>query len=199
MKTALAAFLLLANLSVAAQYKAAAMKAPSASPLQKDLNRCLAELERVAVNTDSDIARLKTELPKSTWKTAWLSSRSRRQETHTADALQHNLENVVPAGIRDVQASRGSVAPAIKLYNDVNSTYELLDSLIGSTQNHAKNVDAAPLIADRTSMGRIRQNLSAYIQNASASMEAGSKSAANGQPVRKIVVDDNVPDKTAKK
>ncbi|PYP88211.1 MAG: hypothetical protein DMG65_15510 [Candidatus Angelobacter sp. Gp1-AA117] len=200
MKTSLIAVLILSLcLGASAAHKKKSGSSPTPT-LRRDLSSSLNELQRVASATDKDIAGLGTDKPKSSWKTLWISSGSHKQQAQMAASLQRNLEMAMPELIRDVQASRGSFSSTFKLYNDLNAVHQTLESLVQSMDTHSKNPASISLANDLSTMGRIRQQLSSYIQDVSASMESGTKMASaapsgttvttvNG--VKKIIVDDN--------
>ena len=203
MKTSLVAvFVLSLCLGATAAHKKKA-GASSVPPLRRDLNASLTELQRVAASTDKDIAGLGIDKPKSGWKTLWISGGSHKQQSEMAVSLQRNLEMAMPELVRDVQTSHGSFSSTFKLYNDLNAVHQTLESLVQSMDTHSKNPALASLANDLSAMGRIRQQLSSYIQDVSSSMETGSKVASvsasaptmttNGK-VKKIIVDDNEPD-----
>lgn len=199
MKTSLVAvFILSLCLSASAAHKK--KSGASAPPLRRDLSSSLTELQRVASATDKDIASLGVDKPKSNWKTLWISNGSHKEQAQMAASLQRNLEMAMPDLIHDVQTSRGSLSSTFKLYNDLNAVHQTLESLVQSMDTHSKNSVTASLTDDLSTMGRIRQQLSSYIQDVSASLESGTKVASaasagtsvttvNG--VKKIIVDDN--------
>ena len=201
MKTSLIAVFILSLSLGAAAYKKKAAPAPAA-PLR--LSSSLLELQRVASATDKDIASLGIDKPKSNWKTLWISSGSHKQQSEMAVSLQRNLETAMPELIREVQTSHGSISSTFKLYNDLNAVHQTLGSLVGSLDTHSKNPVPASLANDLSTMGRIRQQLSSYIQDVTASMESGVKTpyaasstpaaSTNPQLPKKIIVDDNEPD-----
>ena len=203
MKTSLIVVFILSLSLGAAAYKKKAVSA-STTPLRHDLSSSLLELQRVASATDKDIASLGIDKPKSNWKTLWISGGSHKQQSEMAVSLQRNLETAMPELIREVQASRGSVSSTFKLYNDLNAVHRTLGSLVESLNTHSKNTVPASLANDLSTMGRIRQQLSSYIQDASASLESGGKvsytssstpaASSSQQLPKKIIVDDNEPD-----
>src|SRR5438552_18020991 len=203
MKTSLIVVFILSLSLGAAAYKKKAVSA-STTPLRHDLSSSLLELQRVASATDKDRASLGIDKPKSNWKTLWISSGSHKQQSEMAVSLQRNLETDMPELIREVQTSRGSVSSTFKLYNDLNAVHQTLGSLVGSLDTHSKNPVPASLANDLSTMGRIRQQLSSYIQDVTASMESGVKTpyaasstpaaSTNPQLPKKIIVDDNEPD-----
>lgn len=142
-----------------------------------------------------------------------------------ATSLQRNLAYALPGLIHDVQSSRGSLSTTFKLYDDVSLVCEAMDSLINASEAAGKKNEAAPLGDDYSSLTRIRRSLSAYIQQASASWETHGKAPyaalsappaqqsqrtapsatrsasqsstqiVNDQGVKKIIVDDTIPEK----
>jgi hypothetical protein len=190
-----------------------------------DLNTALIDLDRVSQATQNDIANMHVEKWKSGWKPGFLKGNSHQAEAQqAATSLQRNLAYALPGLIHDVQNSRGSLSTTFKLYDDVSLVCEAVDSLINASEAAGKKSEAAPLGEDYSALTRIRRSLSAYIQQASASWEnhgkapyaalsappvqqsprvASSPSTAqssgprvvNDQGVKKIIVDDTVPEK----
>jgi hypothetical protein len=188
-----------------------------------DLNTALIDLDRVSQATQNDIANMHVEKWKSGWKPGFLKGNSHQAEAQqAATSLQRNLAYALPGLIHDVQNSRGSLSTTFKLYDDVSLVCEAVDSLINASEAAGKKNEAAPLGEDYSALTRIRRSLSAYIQQASASWEnhgkapyaalsappvqqsprAASPSAqssgprvVNDQGVKKIIVDDTVPEK----
>lgn len=189
-----------------------------------DLNTALIDLDRVSQATQNDIANMHVEKWKSGWKPGFLKGNSHQAEAQqAATSLQRNLAYALPGLIHDVQNSRGSLSTTFKLYDDVSLVCEAVDSLINASEAAGKKSEAAPLGEDYSALTRIRRSLSAYIQQASASWEnhgkapyaalsappaqqtprATSSSSAqssgprvvNDQGVKKIIVDDTVPEK----
>jgi hypothetical protein len=185
-----------------------------------DLNAALIDLERIAQATQNDIANLQVEKWKSGWKTGFLKDGSHKEQAQqAARSLQRNLSSALPGLIRDVQTSRGSISATFKLYDDVSLVVEAVDSLITASEAAGKKADAAPLNDDYSALTRIRRSLSTYIQQASASWEikgkapyaalavpsaqpaapqvkpSSSTQVVTEQGVKKIIVDDTVPEK----
>src|ERR1043166_2526209 len=187
-----------------------------------DLNTALIDLDRVSQATQSDIANMHVEKWKS-WKPGFLKGNSHQAEAQqAATSLQRNLAYALPELIHDVQNSRGSLSTTFKLYDDVSLVCEAVDSLINASEAAGKKNEAAPLGEDYSAFTRIRRSLSAYIQQASASWENHGKApyaalsappaqqsprttsssaqssgprVVNDQGVKKIIVDDTVPEK----
>ena len=166
------------------------------APAWTDVNGSLERLEQVRAAAEADIADLDVGRWKTGWKTAWLKSSSHKQQAvGLAASLEHNLRDAMPDLIRDAQNSRGGVGATFKLYNNVNVVYESLESLVEITNSYGRKGESAQIAADYAALGRLRQELSGYIQQTAASLE----------PVRpvtlpkKIIVDDNVPEKGHKK
>jgi len=188
-----------------------------------DLNTALIDLDRVSQATQSDIANMYVEKWKSGWKPGFLKGNSHQAEAQqAATSLQRNLAYALPGLIHDVQNSRGSLSTTFKLYDDVSLVCEAVDSLINASEAAGKKNEAAPLGDDYSAFTRIRRSLSAYIQQASASWENHGKApyaalsappaqqsprttsssaqssgprVVNDQGVKKIIVDDTVPEK----
>ena len=169
----------------------------------------LADLERVSSATDNDIADMNAGRH-SGWLSAlkfWHRDPPRSPQADQISAsLQHNLRDAMPGLIHDAQ-STGAFASNFKLYNNLSVVCELLDSLVAATKSEGKN---NPLANDSAAMGRIRQQLATQILVSAAALDSRGKApytwsaysgSGNGNKVKRIVVDDTVPQKksTAKK
>ena len=225
MKNALAAFALISfSLAVssnlpAQQHGTQRTQVATAGAGRTDLNTALIDLDRVSQATQNDIANMHVEKWKSGWKPGFLKGNSHQAEAQqAATSLQRNLAYALPELIHDVQNSRGSLSTTFKLYDDVSLVCEAVDSLINASEAAGKKNEAAPLGDDYSALTRIRRSLSAYIQQASASWENHGKAPyaalstppaqqspraaqssgpriVNDQGVKKIIVDDTVPEK----
>jgi hypothetical protein len=196
--------LALAAPATSAQKKRKKPAAPAAATaVVSPLDPTLADLERVSAATQSDLAELKAEKRSVSWKTAWRfwhRESSHSQKTQEAAAsVQRNLHDAVPGLVQDARTS-GSFSATFKLYNDLSVLCELLDSLADSTKVEGKKADG-PLANDSAAMGRIRQDLATFVEQKAAALDstgtppyAWPSTASNGN-VKKIIVDDNVPEK----
>jgi len=186
-----------------------------------DLNTTLIDLERIAQATQNDIANMQVEKWKAGWKSGFLKDGAHKdQAQQAAGSLQRNLANALPGLIRDVQSSRGSISTSFKLYDDVSLVCEAVDSLISASEASGHKSDAAPLVDDYSALTRVRRSLSAYIQQAASAWETKGKApvaalstpsvqpapqraasaspapqVVNDQGVKKIIVDDTIPEK----
>src|SRR4029077_16514327 len=186
-----------------------------------DLNTALIDLERISQATQNDIANLQVEKWKAGWKSGFLKDGGHKdQARQAAGSLQRNLANALPGLIRDVQTSRGGLPATFKLYDDVSLGVEAVDSLISASEASGRKSDAAPLVDDFSALTRVRRSLSAYIQQAAFALEtkgkapyaalstpsvqsAPQRAAASAsapqivtdQGVKKIIVDDTIPEK----
>lgn len=172
----------------------------AAAPERPNLDGTMFDLQRITVATDSDIADLDIDKWKAGWRTAWLKNGSRKhQAEQVAESLRRNLKDAVPDLITGVQSSRGSVSATFKLYNDLNLVVESLDSLIEATRSYGKKGESGPLANDFAALGRVRQDLSSYIQQTAASLEPKMKVPGSTPPSssthlpKKVVIDDNAP------
>jgi hypothetical protein len=174
----------------------------AAAPERSNLDATLFDLQRITVATDSDIADLDVNHWRAGWRSVWLKSGSRkRQAEEVSDSLRRNLKDAVPDLITDVQNSRGSVSTTFKLYNDLNLVVESLDSLIEVTKSYGRKGESGPLANDYAALGRLRQDLSSYIQQTAASLEPRMRTPGSASPVpsssallpKKVVIDDNAP------
>jgi hypothetical protein len=159
------------------------------APAWNDVNGSLARLEQVRAATEADVADLEVNKWRSGWKSAWLKSSSRKEQAEgLAASIQRNLTDAMPGLIHDAQASHGGIGATFKLYNNVNVVYESLESLVDVANSYGRKGESSQISADYAALGRLRQELSGYIQQTAASLEPRP-----GNLPRKIVIDDNAP------
>lgn len=187
-------FVLVFSIGSSAQARPA--EAPSVA---RNLNSTLTELLRVAPATiqDLDLAH-QQQGGKLHWVTFW--RRDKVHNTELVDALRRNLQFAVPNLIHDTQASGGNLSTTFKLYRDLTTVCESLDSLfpLGSRAN---TPEFTALNNDLSTLNRLREELSFYIQQTAASIESKHPQllSSAGQTPRKIIVDDNIPENSSPK
>jgi len=170
----------------------------SASPVARDLNSTLVELMRAAPATNQDLDYLQQHSGRLHWVTFWRGDKA--DKTQMTTALRRNLQFAVPNLIHDAQASGGSISTTFELYKDLAVVCESLDSLLppGSREG---NRDLTALSNDLSDMSRLREELSSYIKRTAASTESKNPQlvSSSGTTVKRIVVDDTIPEKPAPK
>lgn len=187
-------FVLALSVGLSAQSRPAA-----AAPVARDLNSTLAELTRVAPATSQDLDLAYQQQPGGVlrWVAFWRADRP--HDVQMAEALRRNLQFAVPNLVHDTQASGGSISTAFKLYNDLTVVCESLNSLLrpGSRESRA---DFRALNNDFYDMNRLKEELSAYIQQTAASVDSKNPQlmSSAGRPKR-IIVDDNIPENPSPK
>jgi hypothetical protein len=200
MKTALAVIVLFSlSLGLAAQSARTSgqqtTSQATAQPAGPDLNVLLADLQRLALTANGDIGKLRIEK----WKA---DGTQRQQMQQVADSLQRNISAAIPGLITDLQAAQGSVSKAFKLYHNLNVVYEFLNSLSEAAGAFGKREEYEPLATDASSLDKIRQNLSDYIEQRAVAMETPPKPATQAQTTqtpKKVVIDDSAPPKKTRK
>jgi hypothetical protein len=152
-----------------------------------DLNQIVAQIERVAMATNGDIAKLRIEK----WKT---DNQQRQQLQKVADSLQRNITDAVPGLIADVQNTHGSVSSSFKLYHNLNVVYEFLSSLADAAGAVGRKEEYEPLAQDAAELDSVRSSLSNYIEQTATSYESrmqnATKAAQQAPPPVKVIVDD---------
>ena len=202
--------LILASPAVSAQKSSVVRTQPLAAPAppvpSPALTSALNDLDRVSSATEVDIANMGSGGDKNdrNWRNAWRfwhpfsSSSHSPHDTEAAASLQHNLHDAMPGLIQDARTS-GTFATTFKLYNNLSVVCELLDTLVKSSRSDGGKGDTA-LANDSAAMGRIRQDLAAYVEQTAASLDSRGQYAtpstpATNKPPRRIVIDDSVPEK----
>ena len=164
----------------------------------RDLNATLAELLRVAPATNQDLSILQQHSGKFRSVTFWQGNKAHKVQMTTA--LRRNLEFAVPSLVQDAQASGGSISKTFALYKDLTVVCESLDSMLPSGSREG-NKDLAALNNDLSDMNQLKEELAAYIERTAASMENKNSPflPSGGRGVKKIIVDDTVPEKSSPK
>jgi hypothetical protein len=190
-----------------------AVPAVFAAPQQAarpDLNGTLAELQRISSATTSDIGNLRIDKWGAGWK-IWKGRGGQKKEDmeHVAATLQKNLTDAIPSLSKEVQAAHGTISTTFKLYRDVDVVYNYLGRLSEAAEANGKKEEYGPLADDVAALETVRAKLSAYIEQASASLESTGKlpamaataaPASRGPLPKKIIVDDPAAaKKTSKK
>jgi hypothetical protein len=196
--------LVLSAPSLCAQKVAPSSQLTTLTSSPSAMETVLADLERVTVATDNDIADMRQK--HGSWLTAWMFWRRESSLNPATDkmaaSLQRNLHSAMPGLIHDAQSSGGFFS-TFKLYNNLSVACEMLDSLVAVTKSEGKN---NPLANDSAAMGRIRQQLATQIELSAAALDSRGKApyswsasslSGNGGKVKRIVVDDTVPQKKA--
>lgn len=169
----------------------------AASSVARDLNSILVELMRAAPATNQDLGDLQHPGGRLHWVTFWQGDTGHKAQMTAA--LRRNLQFAVPNLIHDAQVSGGSISTTFELYKDLTVVCESLDSLLppGSRKG---NHELRALSNDISDMSRLREELSSYIQRTAASQENKNPQLMSaGTPVKRIVVDDTVPEKPSPK
>ena len=166
---------------------------PAAS---QNLDAILIEVQQTTQSANVNINRLRIDR----WKA---DSAEKAQLQQVADSLHKNITLAVPDLISEVRSSHGSVSSTFKLYHNINVVFEYLNQLTDAVGNLGKKEEFDPLNGDVAALDKARQHLSAYIEQAAASLENKVRTAAavatpapTPQPTpKKIIVDDDTPHK----
>jgi hypothetical protein len=185
-------FVLVFSIGLFAQPRPAAVST-SPSPVARDLNTTLAELMRAAPATSQDLTNLQQQGGRLRWVAFWRVDKA--QKAKITAALRRNLQFAVPDLIRDAQASGGSISTTFKLYRDLTVVCESLDSLLPPSSREGET-ELTALSNDLSDMNRLREELSSYILQTTASMESNAQLVSSaGRSPKRVIVDDNIPEK----
>lgn len=166
--------------------------AANVPPVVKDLSSSLFDVTRISAATDHDLAS--SHMEGGTIQRLEFWRRDSARKAQIAASLRRNLQLAVPNLVRDVQSSNGTISTTFKLYNDLNVVCESLESLV-STGGHPNTAKYPALSGDLSEMNRIREELSARIQQTAAILEGKNPELAlSGRP-KKIIIDDDMPQK----
>ena len=181
------------SIGLFAQSRPAAVS-PSTTPVARDLNTILAELMRASPATSQDLTDLQQQGGILHRVTFWRGEKVQKAEMTAA--LRRNLQFAVPNLIHDAQASGGGISTTFKLYKDLTVVCESLDSLLPPSSREGKS-ELTALSNDVSDMNRLKEELSSYIQQTAASMEAKNAQLVSsaGRSPKRVIVDDTIPEK----
>jgi hypothetical protein len=193
-------FLLLACVCAAAQLPgqpsptsataAAAAPAPGAQ-ISGGLIALLAPLERAAHTTSLDLAHLRIE--------KWKGDRAVKDDAAAkTESLERNLTAALPGMVEAVRANPNNLAPALKLYRNLNAVYDVLAFVAEAAGAFAPKDEFRALAADLQEIDTSRRALADALESMAAAQDqemARLRAQIQATPteVKKIVVDDNEP------
>jgi hypothetical protein len=165
----------------------------SAGPsLSAPLVALLPPLERAAQTTSLDLAHLRIE--------KWKGDRAVKDDAAgKTESLERNLTGALPAMVEAVRANPNNLAPALKLYRNLNAVYDVLAFVTEAAGAFAPKDEYRALSADLQEIDTSRRALADMLENmATAQDQEVVRLRAQTQPpapsqVKKIVVDDNEP------
>jgi hypothetical protein len=192
-KFASCAFLLLALACVAQPGVPGQSPQNPASPTgPADVNSVLAQLEQAAHTTSLDLAHLRVE--------KWKADRPSKDDAASkADSLEKNLTAAFPGMVAGVRAAPGSMAPALKLYRNLNVVYDVLATVAEMAGAFGSKEEFRALAADLEAIDSSRRALADALEQTAAAQDAElirlrtQARPAPPQEVKKIVIDDNQP------
>jgi hypothetical protein len=162
-----------------------------------EVNGLLAQLESTAQSTTTDLSKTRIEK----WKT---DSGNKRVAQENRDSITRNLETALPALITAVRSSPENLAATFKLYRNLDALHDVLATVTESAGAFGSKSDFEALSNDYNSLDRIRRGLADRLDTLSTNKEAEiarlhsqvqAAQAANAAPPKKVIVDDNEPEK----
>lgn len=164
------------------------------------LQPVLGAIEQAAQQANRDLARLRIEK----WKT---DADSKNQSSANARSLMRNLTGALPEMMSGVRNAPNSLAPAFKLYRDLNALYDVFSSLTESAGAFGPKDDYRALAGDAQTLDSARRALGDYLENSAAIKDAqlqdlqarAAAAAAKPAQVTRTIVDDAEPAKPIRK
>jgi hypothetical protein len=172
----------------------------NAASVSSPVLQSFAQLDQTARQTVVDLRRVRVDK----WKA---DSNSKEQGRTNVESLQKNLSAALPSLMQQVQSNPESLAPALKLYRNLNVVYDVLASVTESTGAFGSKDDYQALASDTSNVDQVRRNIadqleqmaaakdSAYAQLAAQLRAQQQQAAAEATPPKKVIVDDNEPPK----
>lgn len=156
------------------------------------LSALLPALERAAQTTNLDLAHLRIE--------KWKGDRAVKEDAAAkTESLERNLSGALPGMIEAVRANPNSLAPALKLYRNLNAVYDVLAFVAEAAGAFAPKDEFRALAADLQEIDSSRRALADALENMATAhdqelirLRTQAQGSTPGE-VKKIVVDDNEP------
>ena len=162
------------------------------------LNGLLEQLETTSKNTQADLVKLRIEH----WKT---DNSSKRTALTNVDSVQRNLQGALPEIIAGLRAAPEDLPATFKLYRNLDALYDVLGNVVELAGAFGSKDDVQALANDLSAFEGTRKQLAERIETLSSAKEAeivrlradlkNAQAAIPAEPPKKIVVDDNEPEK----
>jgi hypothetical protein len=187
------ALLLLAVAGVAQQSTSGDFSQNPPASNAGDFNTVLGPIEQAANATSLDLAHLRIE--------KWKGDKAFKADTASkAASLERNLTAALPEMVANVRAAPGSMAPALKLYRNLNVVYDVLATVAESAGAFGPKDEFRTLATDLEAIDTARRALVDALERNAAAQDAEltrlrsqSRSTPSSSEVKKIVIDDNQP------
>jgi len=157
-----------------------------------DLNSILNQLEQAAQTTSLDLAHLRIE--------KWKGERSVKEDAKSkADSLENNLTAALPSMISAARSAPDTLAPALKLYRNMNVVYDVLVTVTESAGAFGNKDEFRALASDTDAIDTARRALADFLEARAAAQDAElARARTQARPaadtgVKKIVIDDTEP------
>jgi hypothetical protein len=165
---------------------------PLAAPDAAQFTQVLAQIDQTSQQTNLDLAQLRIEK----WKTG---SDHKQQAQSDAESLMKNLSAALPGMVSTARATPTALAPALKLYRDLNALFDVLTGLTESVGAFGPKDDFNALSNDQRALDAARRSVGDYLDSLAAYRDAQvvkltqQVATNNAQPAKKIIVDDEAP------
>jgi len=164
-----------------------------------ELNQLLSTLEQASQRAQVDLARLRVDR----WKT---DSNTKKQTQADIDSIERNLQSALPEMITQLRAAPEDIAPAFRMYRNLDALYDVLGSVAENTGAFGTKDDYEIIGGDLTALEQSRRAFADRMETLAGSkdneivhlrtqvrdLEASAKPAP---PPKKVVVDDTEPAK----
>jgi hypothetical protein len=180
-----------------------AAQAPVSYSSANQINVLLSQLEEASQAAQLDLAKMRVER----WKT---DAGSKRQAEGNSESIQRNLKTALPEIIAELKASPESLTSTFKLYRNLDSLYDVFESVAEAAGAFGSKDEFQSLENDVSAFEKARRSVADRMETLAGAKEvevtrlraALQNAQANtpSQPPKKIVVDDAAPvKKTVKK
>ena len=191
--------LALGSLPMAAQARGQSAAPPPPVPYAtaNQVNALMSQLESTATSAAADLSRLRI----NKWKAP---GGAKQQAEANRQSILRNLETALPGMISAVRSNPDDIAASFTLYRNLDALYDVLSSVAESAGAFGPRDEYEGVGNDLNSVEQIRRELADRVATLASSKESElahlrtevrAAQAAQAAPPKKVVVDDNEPEK----
>jgi hypothetical protein len=193
---------LLAPAAASAQTPTNDRPSPVAYASVSELNSILAQVRDVAQSIDGDLAKTRVDR----WKA---DAATKRDAQANVESIRRNVQSALPEIITQLNNTPEDLAASFKLYRNLDALFDVFGPVAESAGAFGSKDEYQNLSNDLNALQSARHALGERMQNLAAAKESELtrlrnqvrtlQAATPPEPPKKVIVDDTVPKKPARK
>jgi hypothetical protein len=193
---------LLAPAAASAQTPTNDRPSPVAYASVSELNSILAQVRDVAQSIDGDLAKTRVDR----WKA---DAATKRDAQANVESIRRNVQSALPEIITQLNNTPEDLAASFKLYRNLDALFDVFGPVAESAGAFGSKDEYQNLSNDLNALQSARHALGERMQNLAAAKESELtrlrnqvrtlQAATPPEPAKKVIVDDTVPKKPARK